>query len=389
MSRFDVKKFVDPAYPARKSVILRYHKSNFLDIDKKTLLSVSQKEGESIFYLETYKGIDIHILDETSNTTTNTFEALIAMVTIAYCKKLKRRTIIFSSGGNLGEALAAYAQNAGMQAFSFNPLANVPLLSNRLFRRNIHLIGVRDAQRTREMMLLARKKMKKKLGYDPLVPTIDWRLRAARFRGLFLLEYMAKRAITFSAIAQTISAGFGPLALFETLRQSGLEKPSDGLPQFFGIQQEANCYMYQRWKRKRLPPSSSLIVPTLFDKNPHKTFGTYPAIARLLKRVNGDLLTINHQEFKQCISKQVLKTLLKNGLKHKTRGGQLVARSGLMALAGVYKAIEHGIIERGPVLVCMTDGARKNSKPAVPEMIIEEKSDVDRVMELFDREYYI
>lgn len=388
MNHFDVEQFVDPAYPARQSVIMRYRKCGLLDIDKKILRSVSRKEGESIFYLETHKGVDIHILDETSNTTTNTFEALIAMVTIAHCKKLGRRTIIFSSGGNLGEALAAYAQKAGIQAFSFNPLVNASLLNSRLFRGNIHLIGVRDAQRTREMMLLARKKMKKKLGYDPLVPTIDWRLRAAQFRGLFLLEYMAKHNMAFSAIAQTISAGFGPLALFETLRQGGLEKPSDGLPRFLGIQQEANCYMFARWKRRRIPHSSSLIVPTLFDKNPHKTFGTYPAIAGLLKRTQGDLLTIHHQEFKRLISKRILRALLKNGLKHGTRSGQLIARSGLMALAGVYKAIEQGIIERGPVLVCMTDGARKDSKPALPEIIIERGSDVDKVLELFNRKHY-
>src|SRR5262249_47252961 len=148
----------------------------------------SQREGERIFFLTKHKGVDIYVLDETTHSTTGTFEALVAMITVAHCKKEGRPTVIFSSGGNLGTALAAYCKKSGIRAFSFNPLANMQYIDGRYFEGDVHLIAVQDTHKTRDVTLTLCQKMRRKLGYDPLVPAIPWRLEAVRFRGLSLIE---------------------------------------------------------------------------------------------------------------------------------------------------------------------------------------------------------
>lgn len=379
MKHTDTSRFVDKRFGSRLSIALRYQKSGCTDLDGELLRSTSMREGERIFFLLKHKGVDVYILDETSFMTTNTFEALVAMISVAHCKKLKRTKVIFSSGGNLGVALAAYCGKAGISALSFNPLVNVPFLDGTWFGRSAHLVAVENTQRTRETMLVVRKKMREALGYDPLIPTIPWRLEANRFRGFAILEFAARHQLSFSAICQTVSAGFGPLGTYETIERF---VKSGSLPMFLGVQQHANAYMYKRWKQKKVPGNEPLIVPTLFDKNPHKTFGTYPAMARLLKKTQGDIVSVDGAEFSHYISKKLLQFLAKKGLRHTRRKGEIMAKSGLLALAGALKAIDHRIITKSAVLVCMTDGAQKIAKSASPELVIRQKSDVEKAFRL-------
>lgn len=191
---------------------------------------------------------------------------------------------------------------------------------------------------------------------------------------------MIKNRINFEAISQTLSAGFGPLGTYKIFSKFFKNKNTIRLPKFLGIQQEANCYFFQKWSRKRIRSDSSLIVPTLFDKNPDKTFGTYSLINNLLRNTNGCILTINQGEFDNYISKDILKALNKNGIKHAIHNKRLVFKSGLMALSGMLKAIDDHFIENGPVLVCMTDGTRKHTKPpARPEFVISGDDDIKKI----------
>jgi len=382
MKNFDI--LIDQKYPAEESIILRYHRSGITKLSEQELKLISLKEGERIFYLMDYLGVPIFILDETTLTETNTFEALVAAITLGHCKKLGYKKVIFSSGGNLGAALARYASLADIKAYSFNPLVNLPLLDGSIFtKKGVYLIGVKNAQKTRDVMLEVRKRMMKVLKYDPLIPKMSWRLEAFGFRGFFIGEYMIKNKIRFTAITQTISAGFGPIATFNVLGGLFRKKQIRTLPKLLGVQQEMNCYMYEKWSGKKVQTGdSSLLVPTLFDKNPDKTFGTYPALTRLLKKTGGSLLTISSREFKHYISADVLKKLEQNGLRHTKVKGDIFAKSGLVALAGSMKAIDGGIISRGPVLVSMTDGVTNFSVSSKPKFIVRNKQDLNKIINL-------
>lgn len=374
--------FIDQKYPAEQSIIMRYHRSGITKLSEQELKPISLKEGERIFYLMDHRGVPVYILDETTLMETGTFEALVALITLGHCKKSGYKKVIFSSGGNLGTALARYAGLVGIRAYSFNPLDNIPLLDGNIFmKKDIYIIGVKNSQKTRDVMLRVRKHMMKIEGYDPLIPKIKWRLEAFGFRGFFIAEYITKNNIQFTAIAQTISAGFGPIGTFKMLGNLFQKRQIKILPEFLGVQQEKNCYMYQKWSREKVSGSdTSLLVPTLFDKDPNKTFGIYPALARLLKKTKGSLLTINSREFAYYISATVLKKFRQNGLKHTLRKGEIVAKSGLVALAGVLKAIDSGIIHKGPILVSMTDGVKNIVRPAIPKFIIGNKADLNKVI---------
>ena len=54
-----------------------------------------------------------------------------------------------------------------------------------------------------------------------------------------------------------------------------------------------------------------------------------------------------------------------------------------MCLAGVMKAIDHGVINDGSALVCMTDGVRKYTVPPKPFMVVESENDLDKLAETF------
>lgn len=380
MSKIDLQNLVDDKYKPEQSIILRYHKSGLSGLTESDHLPVSQKEGARIFHLLDYKKVPIFILDETTLMTTNTFEALVAEITLAHCKKFGYKKIVFSSGGNLGVALSNYASKAGIESYSFNPLNNMSLLDEKIFKNNgAHLIAVKDTQKTRKMMLEFKKRMERSLNYDPLVPQSKWRFEALGYRGFFIAEFMIKNRINFEAISQTLSAGFGPLGTYEILGNLFKNKNITRLPKFLGIQQEANCYFFQKWSRKKIHSDSPLIVPTLFDKNPDKTFGTYNLIKNLLKNTKGCILTISQGEFDNYISKDILKALSRNGIQHVIHDKKIIFRSGLMALSGLLKAIDNHFIENGPVLVCMTDGVREYTKPAQPEFVISEESDLKNI----------
>ena len=378
MMRSDLERFTDDAYGVQKSIVLRYRKSIATSLDEHCLKRIGGHEGERIFRLLSHKGIAVYVLDETTRMMTGTFEALVAAISVTTFVKNKHTTAIFSSGGNLGTALAAYCERAGINAFSFNPLVNVPLLDGRWFGNRVQLVAVRDAQRTRDVMLLARKVLQKRLGYDPLIPSIQSRMDAMRLRGFAVAEYMRRERILFAAIAQTVSAGFGPLGMFGAL--ADLADEAERLPAFLGVQQEANAYMYRRLKRRPARDSSRLIVPTLFDKNPHKTFGTYPALAALVKNTGGDIVTIHREEFDRYISSNVLARLRAHGVMHTKKGGEFVGKSGLMALAGVLKAIDKSIICTGPVLVCMTDGTQTVSRQPRPWLVAEKDGGIEKIL---------
>lgn len=378
-----LQSIVDPKYSAEQSILLRYQKSGIGNVDEDAVKAVSLKEGARILHVLDYKGVPVHVLDETTLTETNTFEAYVAAVTIAHCRQQNHRKIMFSSGGNLGSALAAYAHQAGIEAYSFHPSDNIPFLNGEILnQQGIHAVGVREAQKTREMVLKFRERMIGALGYDPLVPSIEERLEAFQYRGFFVSEHMLQRQMQFESVAQTVSAGFGPLGMYRTLSDLVRRNILQALPKFLGIQQEANCYMFERWRGQKVAGDISLLAPTLFDKNPDKTFGTYAQMADLIRNTQGLFLTINHRAFERYISPDVRCALAMQGIQHATSSeGQILAKSGLLGFAGTLKAIDEGFVQQGPSLVCMTDGVKAAYRPAKIEFEIREEGDIEKLVE--------
>lgn len=357
-------KSIDRKYPAETSIVLRYRNAFTFGTEeedarfKDLLKCTSIREGARIFSLLKYKGVEIVVLDETSLMHTNTLKSIDGCVTTARCKLAGYDRVVLETGGNTGAALTAYGTRSGLETFCFIPEENLPLLNSKFFAsKKAHLISVEDPGLVKNSTQLFEKLYGLKH-----VPETRWRIEAARFRGLRILEYMLEESKKFDWISQTISAAFGPIGIYWSLRNLG--KNLGKVPRFLGIQQEVNCPMYRAWKARRpnlrplkIDSTSKLLTPVMYDVKPH-TYGTYRDLLGVLEETKGALCTINRSEFSTFLDRDFegmgIRGLLKE---HGVEMGELKEKTGLIALAGTLKEIDAGTIRKGSqVLWCLTSG---------------------------------
>jgi hypothetical protein len=355
---------VDRDYDAETSIVLRYrHACNFGDAAtdqrfKDLLVATSIREGVRIVPLFTYKGVEIWIMDETSLMYTKTLKSIDGCVSIAKCRLAGLERVVLETGGNTGSALSAYGTRAGVETYCFVPAENLILLNSDWFAApQAHLIGVEDpgtvkhaAHQFAQMHGLAH------------IPQVAWRYEASRFRGMVIVEHCLSEG-RFDWIAQSISAAFGPIGIYWSLRQFG--RRLGQVPRFLGVQQEANCPMYRAWRShrqtlraKKLTSTAGLLARTMYDVKPH-TYGTYRDLLALLEIAQGELLTINHMEFDRLLAVEVAGSSMRDLLADQgiDIGREVVEKTGLMALAGTLKLIDAGGVPRGKrVLCCLTSG---------------------------------
>jgi threonine synthase len=377
-SRMSLYKCIDTKYDPQTSIVLRYRnafKTEMTDEEdsryKEWLQKTSIREGARIFPLFMYKGVEIHILDETSLMHTNTIKSIDGCITIARCKLKNYDRVVFESGGNTGTALTEYGQSAGIETFLFLPEENIPLLNSRVFESDkAHLISVEEPSQVKRAAYLFER-----LNGLKHIPETGWRYEASKFRGFFILEHMLGNG-RFDWLTQTISAAFGPIGIYWVLMN--FNKEMGAIPRFLGIQQEANCPMYKAWKSKRtmiepteINSTEKLLTKVMYDVKPH-TYGTYKDLTDILVSTNGDLTTINHSEFAGLLECEfdgegILELLKENGIEITVNNGEVVEKTGLIALAGTIKEIDSGNIAKGSkVLCCLTSGISEADGKAKP-----------------------
>lgn len=367
---------IDPRYPADRSIVLRYKNhfsfGNTPDEDeqfKQWLEKTSIREGARIFPLFSHRGVDVHVLDETSAMHTGTLKSTDGCITIAKCKSKGYESIVFESGANTGTALTEYGVHAGLETYFFLPEENLLLLREKTFASpRAHLISVDHPGRVKRAAGLFAK-----LNNIRHVPETGWRYEASRFRGCFLLEHILAHG-SFDWITQSISAAFGPIGIYSVLAR--WQKQAGKLPRFLGVQQKANCPMYRAWKAnsREVTPvpvhsTGDLLTRSMYDFAPH-TYGTFHDLMGLLTETHGELTAITHAEFFEFLDRSfegstIAEVLGQNGIKV---GTQIVETTGLMCLAGTFKEIERGTIPRGAkILCCLTSGMQTADGQAQPE----------------------
>lgn len=383
-----LKRCVDPSHGPETSIVCRYR--NVVQLDdgaehdlalKQYLLESSIREGTRIVQLMTYKDVAIHVMDETSEMATGSLKSIDGCLTTAFCRREEVSRIAFESGGNTGSALTRYGQKAGLETFFFCPLDNIDLLDSRLFQNpRAHLLGVEDRRRLKEFTRL----FADTTGIRH-VPEKSWRNGAAMFRGLFILEQLLAGR-EYDWLAQTISAGFGPIGIYNVLKTFQAEIKI--LPKFLGVQQEANCPMFKALKSHASGRrgdddqlEEKLLTRVMYDETP-QTYKTFEDLQQLLLLTHGDLLTVNGKEFDSCLQPAVKygrlqELLLSQGIALSLRSGDILEKTGMIALVGTLKAIDAGTIRAGSsVLCCLTSGVSEADGQAQPETIIRSAEDV-------------
>ena len=393
MNRLNLSDLIDRGCSPETSIVLRYHNvltMGMAEDERQTynrwLEKTSIREGARIFPLLTYKGVEIYLLDETSLMFTKTIKSIDGCVTIARCKLNGYERVVFESGGNTGTALTEYGQRSGLETFLFVPEENLSLLNSKTFEpERAHLLSDREPGLVKKAARVFEES--KAL---PHIPQTDWRYEASMYRGMFILEEMMNN-VSFDWISQTISAAFGPIGIYRVLNNFGHELKS--FPRFLGVQQEDNCPMYRAWrsKERRVEPvevnsTKRLLTRVMYDFKPH-TYGAYEDLTELLNTFNGDLATINLSEFDRCLDerfdgKGVLELLEENGIEITVHGGEIVEKTGLIALAGTLKEIDSGKIVKGERVLCaLTSGISDADGKAAPEQRIATLDDLKGVVE--------
>lgn len=388
---------IDLEHDPFTSVVLRYrHALRFTESAaedeqiRNALTQTSIREGLRIVPLLEYRGVAIDVLDETSGMHTHTLKSIDGAVSTACCQVEGAHHIVVESGGNTAAALAAYARGADIVVTCFVPEENLGLLDGDFFDHpNVHLVSVADPALVKPAAALYAERTGARR-----TPQMRGRLQASRLVGCFLRECLLA-GVRYDWLAQTISAAFGPIGIYAALAGSMLESGFDDgaaleraeVPRFLGVQQAANCPLYRAWNGQSVGGSAplhttrGLLTPVMYDGAPGE-YGTYPRLKTLLERSRGDLTTVDADEFRQALVTDdgcdVLATLRGRGIDISVVDGEVVEKTGLIAIAGVLKAIRSASIPRGNrVLVCLTSGARRSLKPAVPRARLADLDSLD------------
>lgn len=370
---------VDVRHAADQSVVLRYRNAfrfGATDEDdarfKSWLATTSIREGARVLPFLEYRGVTIHILDETTLMHTRSLKSIDGCFSTAKCKSLGYQRTVFETGGNTGTALTVYGTHAGIETFCFVPEDNVSLLDSTTFESPLaHLITVDKPGRVKKAAkLFARMSPVKH------IPETSWRYEASQFRGFFITEHLLKHQ-RFDWLIQTISAAFGPIGIYRVFSRFQAELGTP--PRFLGIQQEANCPMYRAWKSgspyvvpDTVTSTRGLLSRVMYDTAPH-TYGTYEDLHTLLTDHRGDLTTINHQEFAEFLSSDlegrgVLERLKQIGI---DIAPETIDKTGLIAMCATLREIRKGTIAPGAkVLCCVTSGTMHPDGRATPDLAI-------------------
>lgn len=390
-NKTNLRKVIDSSYDSETSIVLRYRNAlQFGGTDKENseykgwLEKTSIKEGARIFPLGVYKGVKIFILDETSLMHTKTLKSIDGCISIAKCKWHGYERLVFESGGNTGAALTQYGIKAGLEIFMFIPEENLSLLNSKIFKpKKAHLFCVERPDRVKKAAYLFGRAN----GFKH-VPEKEWRFEASMFRGLFILEYMLENE-KFDWFTQTISAAFGPIGIYEVLTH--FSKDLGRVPRFLGIQQEVNCPMFKAWKSipdyttDRIESTLPLLTKVMYDGKP-QSYGTYQNLKRILINSRGDLATVSHQEFIDFLKKgwggkTILDRLKEHGIKITLNNGEVVEKTGMIALAGTLKEIDQGHIAQGERVLCaLTSGISEADGKAKPDISISSSDDLNEML---------
>ena len=376
---------VNTAYSPDQSIVCRYRDlMRFFDDPgqdgtfKRHLLDTTIREGARIVELVEYKGVTVRVLDETSAMATGSLKAIDGCLTAALCLTEGARRIAFESGGNTGSALTRYGRHAGVETFFFCPVDNLDLLDSSLFLGGKNrLIGVADRSRLKEFTA----SFTRATGIRHL-PERSWRYAASMLRGLFIVEQMLA-GMKFDWLIQTISAAFGPIGIYRVLDTFKGDLPS--IPSFLGVQQQANCPMYMAWKRnqgatgEQAATPGTLLTRVMYDRDP-RTYNTYGDLCALLQSTDGEMLTVDEAEFLCSLDAtppSLVHLLHSRSIPITLRSGEIIEKTGLIALAGTFKAIDRGIIPPGSsVLCCLTGGVTGADSRARPERVLETELDL-------------
>jgi len=377
-----IQNLINDGTPADHSLILRYHAilPKILPdgaVTNEDLTMSSLAEGARIFPLAQYRGVDIWACDESSLMATGTYKDLDACLMAAIARHTGLGSIVLSSGGNLGYAMARYAQKAGLKVYFFHPKSTLYKLDAANFDdEGVKVITVdRPEPEVKSLALNFAKTY-----CIEHVPDVEWRYAASTVRAMHIAENLLSSGNQVDWLAQAICAGYGPVGIYDCwsgLIDEGI-LPSDVVPPFLGIQQASNAPIVRAWQAgaleitRQLTQGASpdkLIEPGMYNTNPNNN---YSNLLNTIERYGGDFIAIDGDDYKSH-EDTVTGWFRDSGLEFtiNPQSGEILERAGIMTGIGIMNAVDQGHIKKGNrVLYLLTGGFRKLSSfsPLQPDL---------------------
>lgn len=328
-------------------------------------------------------GIDIKVnaYRNDLNPATGTFKDVAAAVAASVLKENGVKEFCIASTGNIANAYSHYLAEAGISIAVFVPedalianQAEVNSYGQKLFK-------VKGDYADAKVVAAAYSKK-----YNILMSGGNTDPMRVEGKKTMVFEWLRQIGEVPNVYVQALSGGTGPIAIekaFKELKGLGLV---DEMPRFIMVQASGCAPMTHGWdkaKKEGFPegwlcdyPSydnPQTKVPTLATGKP----GTYPIIAELVHRTNGEILEFNEANLVDIARLIAYETTVRIG------------PAAAIAVGGFFEALSKGAIKDGDnVLVNVGEGVRR-APDFVEEMIYTTESveSVDEC-ERFDRGVY-
>jgi len=294
-------------------------------------------------------------------------------VGISVAKELKLNTVVVSSSGNAGAAVAAYAARSGMRCIVIVP-ENTDM--NKVLQAQSYgaqLLGVRG--HFSNCYFLA-KQMSEYFGWANLVSTFlnPYTVEANKTVAYELFEQLKGEVPDYI----TVPIGSGPLLAgvykgYRELRDFGLSKK---LPIMIGVQVEQcqpiteafhNLMPVSAWDKPMATIAGGISDPLIgYEKDGELTI-------ELVRKSGGTMTSLSEDEVREAT------TIIE------TQTGLYCEPTGAVSVGAVKKLCHEGFIEKGASVVClMTGHGFKFSKRTLTSLRIVE--DFEQAVKIFKNE---
>lgn len=325
--------------------------------------------------------IKVHAYRNDLNPGTGTFKDVAAAVAASVLKENGIKEYCIASTGNIANAYAHYLADAGISIAVFVPQdalkaneAEVNSYGQRLFR----VQG--DYAEAKKVAAEYSKK------YGILMSGGNTDPMRVEAKKTMVFEWLRQIGEVPNVYVQALSGGTGPIAIekaYKDLEGLGLV---DELPRFIMVQPSGCAPMTHGWEKAKnenfpegwltdypIYENPTTKVPTLATGKP----GTYPIIANLVKKSNGEIIEFAEERLVDIARLIAYETTIRIG------------PAAAIAVGGFFESLHKGIIKKGDnVLINVGEGVRR-APDFVEEMIYttQKVSHIDEC-ERFDRSAY-
>ena len=322
------------------------------------LSTVADREAAALVQASGLEGLDAWLLDLSSESPTGTFKDWVAALTVAHCLSNGIERFVSQSSGNTANALAYYAERAGIQCLVLYPArSRYKIHEASRARHGVTLVEI-DAP---EPLIKAITTQLAERAEAPWLPDLALQIEGNRLRAFVLHEAMGLSTDYFAWHVQALSSGYGILGYYDVAMDlAGRNRL--GCSRLLGVQQEAvSPYVDAHYCIDPAPTGTALAEPTLFRSQPPPSL--IDRISRIVDESGGMLLRLSNSALAERLE-QAVGVLDLAGLapqRVELPDGSSVFRemAPVIAVAGVLEALaagDVGVSER--LLVTVTGGSR-------------------------------